>query len=254
MDIGMFDSHEAEALMNEALNRIWLSRIAERAKTGIHNPKDRNERVKEIAGSIAEAANHGFRIEVAASVGVGSIGFNAVAHSEENLVRISEKMVDALTDDGLALVIAHEAVHLKKGHGYRKVAYGKDLKTRLANALEEFSATQKDGNPKFLDFLANLAIAVVVAVGVILLLFQGFSRFLETEADTEAVSIVEEAGFDAGAGVEELVQILRDVAHVPTLAAIIASHPSTRAREKRMRKALAGGWSPKGSFFSDKEA
>lgn len=249
----MLDSHEAEALMSEALNRIWLSRIAERAEIGVLNLKNRNERVKEIADSVAQAANHKFRIEVAESVGVGSIGFNAVANCAENLVRVGERMVDALSDDGLALVIAHEAVHLKNRHGHRKAAYGEDLRTRFTKALEEFNAKQRDRDLKFLDFLTNLALAIAIAIGVIILLFRGFSRFLETEADTEAVSIAEEAGFDAEAGVEELVQVLHEVAHIPTLAAIIASHPSTRGREKRMRKVLAGEWSPKGSFFSDGE-
>lgn len=244
MDDRTITASEAEALLNEALERVWVSRIAEKAEAGVLNLTNRDERVRQISDFIANAAGHKVRIEVAESVGVGSIGFNAVAYHRDNLVRVGEKMVDALTDDGLAMVIAHEVVHIRDSHGERKFEKRKDLTERFDKAFEEFSEKIKHEDRSFKNKLLSIVLVAIAAFTIIHLVLQGFSRFLETEADTRAVNIARKAGFDAEAGVGELVQVLREVGHIPSLAAIVLDHPSTKARERRMRKALEGKWPP----------
>lgn len=245
MNNGMLSSHEAEALISEALDRVWVSRIAEKAKVGGLNLKNRKTRVKDISDSVAQAADYRFQIEIAESTGVGSLGFNAVAYHDQNLVKVGEKMIDALTDDGLAVVVAHEVVHLRNRHGEKKLEKRKDLTERLSEAFEEFSeGTQEHKNLSFKNKFFSLMLGVIVVLAIIYLILQGFSRFLETEADTEAVNIARRAGFNVEAGMDELIQVLRETGHISSLTAIVAGHPSTKARERRMKKALEGNWPP----------
>ncbi len=133
------------------------------------------------------------------------------------LVKLTE------SEDELAAVLAHEVAHVTLKHGLNSVR-----RARKASIVKVLGA-------EFLDLNAYQKLLLDVATDLShLLLERGFSRQEEMQADSVAVDLLSEAGYDPTA----LIRVLEKIADLeqPSGPGILRSHPPAPERIARLQR------------------
>ncbi|WP_312924205.1 M48 family metallopeptidase [Stutzerimonas nitrititolerans] len=129
----------------------------------------------------------------------------------------------ALTDDELAVVLGHEIGHGLRDHAREHISTkaGFEITGALGSSVLGAGSLGKTLISKSLD----------VGVGL------GFSRRDEVEADLIGLELVARAGFDPRASVS-LWEKMAAISQGGGMPAFLSTHPSDRARIKRLNEAM----------------
>jgi predicted Zn-dependent protease len=134
------------------------------------------------------------------------------------------------SEDALAAVLAHEISHVNRRHGTNAIKSG-----RWAEAVSMFSskATAEYG-PGELNQIVNIFQGSIDDVFKTLVV-KGYGRPQELEADSDAVLILQRAGYDPGVFLDFLVK-LQKIAAKTNGGGILSTHPGL---DKRIEAAAA---------------
>ena len=153
------------------------------------------------------------------------------------------------SEDALAAILAHEISHIQLGHSVKAIKASRvraattdTAKAGVITSLTVANASNKDESTKLseeemkdllntVDTLSSASNEVVKT-----LVNTGFSKEQEFEADSLAVSIMNDAGYDSYAILDILGQIQKSKSN----SGWGATHPSAADRIKNVSKDLAG--------------
>lgn len=128
-------------------------------------------------------------------------------------------IVDLMSEDQLAFVMAHEISHVECRH----IAHQIEREALAAAGLSAVLGQEIDPE----DLYSNSASAALTSLATL-----GFSRDDESEADLAALDLLEAAGRPLGAAVGAL-EVLRDLeggADPSTVEVLLSTHPGTQDR------------------------
>ncbi|MEX2215869.1 MAG: M48 family metalloprotease [Phycisphaeraceae bacterium] len=134
----------------------------------------------------------------------------------------------AATEDELAAVLAHEIAHINGRHAVKSIDDSR-FKDFLAVMLKEGARQVNAGQ------LADIGVQMTGDV-VKTLTVAGYSRELESEADTKGVAILRDTGYDPNAMIALLTKM--DQTLTPSSAGFGKTHPDTKDRIADARKAV----------------
>ena len=174
---------------------------------------------------------------------------NAYA-SSANLITINSALYDSLYPniDAIAYVIAHELAHLILGHN--QIAYENNLKIRQLEIMMQksaYAASYQKGLGDINSALGNYSTAIGNSVSTI-----GYhidiakknkeinkifkqERMLEIQADTEALTLMTKAGFDAQKS-KDTIDLFSNIPNVYTNR---STHPDNTTRLRNINATLA---------------
>jgi predicted Zn-dependent protease len=140
------------------------------------------------------------------------------------------------SEDQLAAVLAHEVGHVCARHAVKSIQQAKWKQVGTLSAKVGLSMSGADpGMVKLLDEVSNSLVDTLV--------FKGFSRAEEREADRLAVAYCARAGYDPQAMVDYLA-VLGHGGSEGTLASLSRTHPAPAEREANVKEAIAEGKRP----------
>ena len=167
-------------------------------------------------------------------------GIQAYAVYESRNVELSPELADALNDDALAWVIAHEVAHLELDHQARLVESRDRHDEAFQKGLGELATKVRRGEGRFLrDMTTRLGLLANWSVGVLL-----DRRNVEREADSRAVELALEAGYGPEGAFEALIALEREDFDASSyrlgrhIANILQDHPLTEVRIARLKRRL----------------
>jgi len=133
------------------------------------------------------------------------------------LLRLTE------SEDELAAVLAHEVAHITLKHGLNSVRRAR--RAEMVRVLGEEVLDLESYRKMLLDVATDLSH---------LLLERGFSRHEEMQADSVAVRLLADAGYDPAA----LIRVLRKIADLENVSgpSILRSHPPAPERIARLQE------------------
>lgn len=200
-------------------------------------------RIGRIASKLRRASGAHFYVEEVDTI-EGGDDWNALADTEARRVKITKKVVAALTDDELAYVIGHEFTHLHHDHTTRVVSKVKKTINDRIEGLDNLDTKMKEGGRgRFVRGAALLLCGAVAAAGTYISTMEE-ARRCETDADLTALQIMQKAGFDPAASLTALKKLhggylYRDI-DVGFIETLTATHeaPADRLRklEAEVRK------------------
>ncbi|MBD3246769.1 MAG: M48 family metalloprotease [Candidatus Omnitrophica bacterium] len=137
-------------------------------------------------------------------------------------VYIYEGLLNELTDDELAFVIAHEIGHIVSRHAIKRMQAATGYHILLA------AATQAPADPEFVRGL-NFALGQI---------FVAYSREDEYNADELAVKYAEKAGFDPQAGIRALEKLKAAGKRKIRPISYFRTHPYAQQRIRHIKEQL----------------
>lgn len=143
-------------------------------------------------------------------------------------VTITTGLIDRLTDDELAGVIAHEIGHVVRRHLERRTTYEQGMR---AVADETIDAMIDYRKPRLRTFFQNV---LTTAGGI--MLRKVLWRTQEREADAYAVDAARQAGFRQNGLADALEKITADPRPDVIWDDLLDGHPPTAERIRRIRQ------------------
>ncbi|MBN2301978.1 MAG: M48 family metalloprotease [Lentisphaerae bacterium] len=139
-------------------------------------------------------------------------------------------------EDMLAAVLAHEIGHVQNKHGLRAIKASRGtavFTTAAAEAGKSFGGAE----------LAQLTTAFEGTIGDIAatMVNSGYARKLETQADTDAITIMKRVGYNPTAIKDMLLEMEKQLKH--SKGGFAKTHPDPQVRIKDIEK-LIGGCGP----------
>ncbi len=204
-------------------------RSAEAYEHAIESSQTR--RLQEIAGRLQLSFDYAFEFEVSDELPE----MQAYAVHDLNLVKLDCELVNSLSDDALAWVIAHEVAHLKLDHGKKGIESNREHMRNFRKSLKELSDKAQRGDGSFwyhgcarLGLVANLGLGIFAD-----------ERKREKEADALATEIIVKAGFDPDGAIEVLETVTGPLERSYKLSRHIANvfntHPLPEVRATRIK-------------------
>lgn len=139
----------------------------------------------------------------------------------DGCIYVGIKLIQGMSDDALAGVLAHELGHLEKGHAPSK---------RLKQAIEVFqtapSLCQSTPNPAVTLAMCGVGLAISYAAFNVATETAAYSRDLEREADQSAWERLAISGYCAGTVMKLTFDELSRISTAGGQADILSSHPS----------------------------
>lgn len=137
----------------------------------------------------------------------------------------------ASTEDELASVIAHEIAHIQKQHSLQAIKSSRITNATLDLAnLTMYELKDDEEKKEYIDFFGSTANEIVST-----LVETGFSKEQEFEADTYALLLMHDAGYNPQA----LIPMLEKVNQDSSINKLLKTHPSSKKRIKNVEKQLA---------------
>lgn len=193
------------------------------------------ENLEKVKRKIGEASGKDFVVEVVKSI--GGDANQAQAQTDGFTVKIGKGLVDNLDEDELASVIAHEVAHLEKRakkNADKEEEVGFESFKKNINKMDE--SLRSSGAGVFVRTIAQIAVVGIGVAGGIAIA-QGKRRKSEEAADSRAVDILHEAGYDPEATVRVLEKYDRK-AHRRRgfLEDVLSTHPETGERIRNIQE------------------
>ncbi|XZG70420.1 M48 family metallopeptidase [Chitinibacteraceae bacterium HSL-7] len=174
-------------------------------------------RQRAIRQRFTALSTHGEHYRLAI-VDAADIGANAFALPGGQIV-LTDQLARVLNDDQVFAVLAHEAGHVERQHGLRMVYQSTGLIVLSSVLLGDVSS----------------AAANVAGMGALLLQL-GYSRDFEREADDFAAAELKQHGLSPALLGQALNALERSHAGSAKVPALLASHPDTAERIKRLER------------------
>lgn len=156
---------------------------------------------------------HTYRVRVVQNEDV-----NALAAPGGNIVIFSGLILHAESEAQIAGVLAHEMAHVERRHGLRNIAHSAGLMLGVQLAVAAFIG-DVDGFTSMVTDLSTLALA------------SQYNQDQESEADSDAVLRMHEAGLDPSALASFFSMMAREgIGQAPLALAWLSTHPDHEAR------------------------
>ena len=177
----------------------------------LFDAKPVHEYLNLVGNSVTSVSNGGYRWRFAA---IKSDAVNAFA-APGGYVLVSVGLLKILeSEDELAFVLAHEAVHVHRKHHYNVVK-----RQRLVDqAAQSLQSMDKDND---LSVLSNLSGQMYA---------RGLDKGAEYEADRLGVEAMTQAGYDPAAAISVLEKLMALQGSDPRAELLFSTHPSPASR------------------------
>ena len=190
-------------------------------------------RLERVIAQLRGVVDIAFTVDVVDNVRGDPLNAEAIP---EDRVHITSKLLEELTDDGLAFILAHEVAHLDLAHRRTKEDFIEEYIEQLTETMSESNERLKGkGAGRFRRVLSG-SVQTAAGLGLGMLGLLAASRIHEGEADERAVETAFEAGFDPvkGAG-EFLTTAARRSSADGLIDVLLRTHPEARNRIERVR-------------------
>lgn len=145
-------------------------------------------------------------------------------------VYIYSGLLNRLTEDELAAVLAHEVGHVAAKHSVKKMQSVLGYNLLMSLALAGFGPR----HPEFAQEIANVSGTVYD------LLLRGYGREDEILADKLAVKYLFKAGYDPDSMVRALEILMKESGPGGRMFEILSTHPKMQERIRRVREEITG--------------
>lgn len=152
----------------------------------------------------------------------------AIAYRDGS-VKVTRELVNRMTEDELAFVVAHEVAHIEKEHGKKHEALVNAELTALKVGLRTADRELTERGAGFVRRAASHIIGGAVGGAGVVVTSRQLSQKHETEADERAIEIAKEAGYNEEASVTAYEKL--HGGHVPEIGvvqSVISTHPAPR--------------------------
>jgi hypothetical protein len=206
---------------------------------GYYAPSDSSDlysyqsKVERVSDQIKELTSVNFSIEETDQIDGDRI--QAAAYPDGR-VKITHELVNRMSEDELAFVVAHEVAHIEKEHSKKHQALLDAEITALKTGMLTVDQELKEKGAGFIKRTATQIIGGVVGGAGVVVTSRQVSQRHETEADERAIEIVKEAGFDEKASVTAYEKLHSGyVPEVGFVQSVISTHPAPRKRHQHLK-------------------
>lgn len=195
-----------------------------------------------IASKIFNASGREFPVKVVQELSGDRM--QAGANPEDRTIYLTQRLVNTLTKDELAWVLAHEVAHFENRDAERRKKAAKEAKEQVKRALQEVDdELKREGKGIIIRSGAFIGTSLLTGFAS-LVRGQQASQNQEAEADSRALELTKRAGYNPAAGIGALRKIsggdllgFSDLGMARgTWEALTSSHPSPRKRAENIRR------------------
>lgn len=194
--------------------------------------------VYEIADRISKAAGKKIKLDVVRSIKEDP--YQAQAEIDGETITFGKGLIDVLSEDETASIIAHETAHLEKRTIYNSMPETGKTKEEVLKGLQKAWDESMTGSK-----ISRIIKATTIGVGVVAAVAGGIAiskskmRENEENADIRAVQILHEAGYDPSAlanALEKLGFGRGRSTRKGLIDSILATHPETSKRIEKIKE------------------
>jgi len=210
----------------------------ERKDEEIRKPPTRSERLKEISERIARVSGERRAIKEVHDIEGDKMQAQAVQNDADYPIEVTNLLIDELSDDELAWVIAHENAHIEHKDGQRTGTAIDESAERVKVALMSLDKRLKEKGHGFIGRTLAQVITGAVGVASMYVNTKQTMREHENEADERAIEIIQKAGYDPSASISAMRKLSRrgSMYHNGIIEAITSTHPSPHERIENLEK------------------